>query len=133
MLSVLRIEFAVSDTFDMTVTPSQFYLIANALNGAEQNHRVLSQNIANVNTPGFKSREISFDDFIRQIQSPDANRQILDNLPVQLTQGLESRKDGNNVDIDHQLTQLKKNNLLFQTYSHLLASKMSMMREATNG
>ena len=117
----------------MTVTPSQFYLIANALGSAEQNHRVISQNIANVNTPGFKTREIAFDDFLRQIEKSEATRSMMNELPVKLARGLETRSDGNNVDVDKQLTLLKKNNLMFQTYSHLLASKMAMLRQATTG
>jgi len=117
----------------MTGLPSQFYLIGNALEGAAQNHRVVSQNIANVNTPGYKTREISFDQFIEQLRSGEANSQFLTEVPVELADGLIERADGNNVNIDQQLASLKKNSLLFQTYSHLLASKMATVRKAIAG
>ena len=47
----------------MTVTPSQFRLLANALSFAQTNHQVIGQNIANVNTPNYQAQEVSFDAF----------------------------------------------------------------------
>lgn len=117
----------------MTGLPSQYYLIGNALRNAEQNHRVVSQNIANVNTPGYQTREISFDDYMKHVQSGETNRSLIAETPVKFTEGLVDRVDGNNVDIDHQLAALKKNSLLFQTYSQLLAAKMAIVRKSMTG
>lgn len=109
---------------------SQFYLIANSLAGTEQNHQVISQNIANVNTPGYRARAVDFETMMSQIKNGTADREIVEQMPVELMEGLLERQDGNNVDLDGQLGALKKNSLLFQTYSHLLASKMAMARRA---
>lgn len=117
----------------MTGLPSQFHLITNALSSAEQNHGVISQNIANVNTPGYQARQLAFDQFLAQIESGEANGGSIGEIPVEFAEGLEQRFDGNNVDIDRELAMLKKNSLLFQTYSHLLASKMAMSRKAITG
>ena len=117
----------------MTGLPSQFHLIGNALSSASQNHRVLSQNIANVNTPGYKTLELSFDQFLDQVENGNADQAMLKDLPIIKTEGLDTRVDGNNVDIDVQLANMKKNSLLFQTYSHLLASKMETYRRAITG
>ena len=51
----------LTDTFYMTGLPSQYRLLTNAIEFASQNHRVISQNVANVNTPEYKARTISFD------------------------------------------------------------------------
>ncbi len=123
----------LSDTSDMTGLPSQYYLIGNALRNAEQTHRVVSQNIANVNTPGYQTRELSFDDYMKRVKSGDANQGLLEDTPVKFVEGLDTRVDGNNVDIDHQVANLKKNALMFQTYSQLLAAKMATMRKAIQG
>ena len=117
----------------MTGLPSQFYLIGNALEATAQNHSVLSHNIANVNTPGYKTREISFDKFVEHLESDEAHNQFLKEIPVDLVNGLSERADGNNVNIDEQLAKVKKNSLLFQTYSHLLASKMATVRKSISG
>lgn len=117
----------------MTGLPSQYYLIGNAMRHAEQTHRVVSQNIANVNTPGYRAQELSFDDYMKTVKSGETNRGFVDELPVQFVEGLNERTDGNNVNMDHEVANLKKNALMFQSYSQLLAAKMSTMRKAIQG
>ena len=112
---------------------SQINLLGNALNGVEQNHRVLSQNIANVNTPGYKTQRIEFDKLIQQLESGEAQRETLDDVEVQTLQGLAERVDGNNVDMEREISELKKNGLVAQSYSQLMASKLAMMRRAISG
>ena len=117
----------------MTGIHSQYYLIGNALRSAEQNHRVVSENIANVNTPGYQTRAVDFDQLMEQVKDGTASQKLVELSPVEVVEGLMERGDGNNVDIDQQLGGLKKNALLFQTYSQLLASKMSTIRKAITG
>ncbi|QEG23375.1 flagellar basal body rod protein FlgB [Mariniblastus fucicola] len=117
----------------MTGIPSQYYLLGNALRNAEQNHRVVSQNIANVNTPGYQTRELSFEDYMKRVKSGESNQGFIDEIPTTLVEGLVERVDGNNVDFDQQVANLKKNALLFQSWSQLLAAKMSTMRKAMTG
>ena len=114
----------------MTGMISQHYLLANSMEGVRQNHEVISQNLANVNTPGYKTRQLDFAEFMRQIQDGTADKQMLKEIPVELVTGLQNRKDENNVNLDAQLGALKKNSLLFQTYSQVLASKMATARRA---
>lgn len=117
----------------MTVTSSQLTLLGNALRHAEQNHEVVSQNIANVNTPGYHTHELAFDEFMKRVADGSAQQGSLERMPVTKVEGLMERADGNNVDIDQQLAALKKNSLLFQTYSQLLAAKMATYRKAISG
>lgn len=108
-------------------------LLGNALKHSEQNHSVVSQNIANVNTPGYRTNQLSFEHFLKKVSDGSAEHAFLENQPVTRVEGLMERADGNNVDIDQQLAALKKNSLLFQTYSQLLAAKMSTYRKAISG
>ena len=117
----------------MTGIFSQIYLLGNALQFSEQNHQVLSKNIANFNTPGYHAREVSFDDFAQRVQDAVNQQEILQSLNVRNTQGLEERTDGNNVDLDQQVAALNKNFLAFQTYSHLLAAKLENVKRAISG
>ena len=123
----------VTDTTSMTGLFSQMHLLGNALDGAEQNHRVLSQNLANVNTPGYKTRRLDFDKLFEQLQSEAARSGMVDDIPIEKLKGLAERVDGNNVDMEREISELKKNALAFQTYSHLMASKLATMRRAISG
>ena len=116
----------------MTGMFSQMHLLGNALRGSQQRHRVVSQNIANVNTPGYQTRRIDFDELVDQLKSNDAQKRILGDVNIHVTEGLKTRADGNNVALEREVGELKKNALAAQAYSHLLASKLATMRRAMN-
>lgn len=123
----------VADTTVMTSMYSQSNLLGNALVGSEFNHRVLSQNIANVNTPGYKTQRLDSEAFQALIDSANARRGLVTDFEVETPEGLPERVDGNNVDIEHEVSELKKNALAAQAYSHLLASKLATLRRAMTG
>ncbi|MEL7497709.1 MAG: flagellar basal body rod protein FlgB [Planctomycetota bacterium] len=110
----------------------QFQTLAQAVQFAAQSHQVTSQNLANINTPGFQAKEVSFDELVRQVESGRLN-EIKDDFEVTNTEGLISRADGNNVDLDRELAQLKKDALAYQTLTQLLASQLGMMKQAIEG
>ncbi|WP_145418994.1 flagellar basal body rod protein FlgB [Planctomycetes bacterium K23_9] len=118
----------------MTGIFSQLNSLNHALQGTQENHRVLSQNIANYNTPGYKTQRLDFDQLMSQLQaagkSPDEAAKLIAQAPVEEAQGLAERVDGNNVDLEREVSELKKNALTSQAYTQLMASKLAMMRRA---
>lgn len=129
----LKRSFCLTDTEDMTGLPSQFGNLTKAIRFAELEHRVISQNIANVNTPGYKTQALSAEEFQKLLGTTDSAAEIEEKLSVHRPQGLMERADGNNVDLDHQVSDLKRNAMMFQTVSNLLAAKMDTMKRAMNG
>jgi len=118
----------------MSVTPSQFELLAKLLDVAGLRHRVLAQNVANVNTPGYRRLEVSFEDAVARQPQGHEDKAVLQVQPkvVEDSQGPE-RVDGNNVDIDAEMGRLSKNTLLYNVYAQLLASRLASMRTAISG
>lgn len=116
----------------MSIKPSQFDLLQKTLDAAALRHRTISRNLANVNTPEFHASHVTFED---QLADAVGGKQSLDEVTpqVELTTGLVERTDGNNVDIDQEVTNLGKNALLYETYTQLLSTKISMMRSAITG
>lgn len=117
----------------MTIHSSQFQLLSKAMEFAQQNHRVISSNLANVNTPNYQARELSFDKFL---QSMDGNTSSADDPKIygtRLVEGLLARTDGNNVDLDREIANLKQNDLMFQTLAQLIGSKLDLMKTAIRG
>ena len=123
-----------ADKVDMSVTPSQLGLLQQLLNATEMRHRVIGQNVANVNTPGFTRLDVDFEAELAQ-RLGSSGSSDLGNLEPTIREDFSSprRADGNNVDIDKEMGQLNKNALLYQTYSQVLASKLSLMRSAITG
>ena len=114
----------------MTGKVQQFEALSKAIEFSSQAHRVTGQNIANLNTPGYQSLEVRFDELLNRL---DGSKPTTAAYEVHQVQGLAVRNDGNNVDLDHELAALKKNALAFQTLSQLLGSKMGIMKQAIRG
>ena len=106
-------------------------LLGRLIGATEMRQRVISNNIANVNTPNYQRIDV---DFERQL-ADELNGMTSDRASpsVVLTKGLTARADGNNVDIDREIGQLNKNAMLQQTYIQLLGSQLERMRLAIEG
>ncbi len=97
--------------------------------------KVIGQNIANVNTPGYQRMDVNFEAALAQELSrtpggPSAGEAT---PSIGYTPGLGARADGNNVDIDMEIGQMSKNALLQQVYLQVMGAEMSMMRKAIDG
>lgn len=113
----------------MTGINPQFRELQAALEFTREAHIVTGQNLANVNTPEFKTREIPFEQLLKRLDQPQ-NTNSLQPFEHELTDGLPVRADGNNVDLDRELTKMKKNALAYQTLTQLLGAKMSILKQA---
>lgn len=118
----------------MTAIASQFDLLAKLTDVTQLRHRVLAQNVANVNTPGYRRLDVRFEDTLsEQLASrPDAPVNELRSEVVE-DQITPTRLDGNNVEIDMEMMRLNKNTLLGNTYLQLLTTKLGMMKRAVSG
>lgn len=114
----------------MTDIFQHFQTLQHAIEYAHQSHQATGQNLANLNTPGYKAVEVPFEQLLEKI---DSNAPSLGSYQVDESQGLTERMDGNNVDVDHELAAMKKNALAHQTLTQLLGSKMGILKQAING
>jgi flagellar basal-body rod protein FlgB len=85
--------------------------------------KVVASNIANADTPGFKTRDI---DFQTEFLNATAG------TPPHATEvrGLTAKNDGNNVGIDREARLLAENALRFNIATNLLRGQIRMVREA---
>ncbi len=96
----------------MSLTIPQSDLLARLMDVAQLRHRVISQNLANVNTPGYHQREVSFEDAFARALGKQGEKGALQVAPrVVEAQGGVARQDGNTVDLDRELGNLNKNSL----------------------
>lgn len=118
----------------MAVIPTQFDLLAKLTDVTQLRHRVLAQNVANVNTPGYRRIDVRFEEALaEQLRTPtglSVNQLQPDVVEDQIT---PARADGNNVEIDLEMMRLNKNTLLGNTYLQLLSTKLAMMKRAVSG
>ena len=97
------------------------------LNFRGERQKVISSNIANINTPNYKTKDLVFEDELsnsisNSLQLKATNSRHLStinsfsmNYNPKLTEvkNLEEQNDGNNVNLDTQMSEMSKNKILF--------------------
>lgn len=118
----------------MSVTPSQFDLLGGLLDAASLRHDVIAQNVANVNTPGYRRFDVTFEETLsREFLMNDAAAGAKPEARIVPGTSDAVRGDGNNVDIDAEIGRLNKNTMLYGVYSQILATRLAAMRSAIAG
>jgi flagellar basal-body rod protein FlgB len=127
---------------DKTVQAMQF-----TLDGLAKRAQVASNDIANADTPNFKSSEVTFEDSLRQALQGGGDyplplkltdgADIDPNKPAGLAEIVESplynrvlKNDNNNVDIDREMTTLAESNILYDTMTQLAETKLAMLKSS---
>ncbi|MGR3317810.1 MAG: flagellar basal body rod protein FlgB [Candidatus Anammoxibacter sp.] len=95
--------------------------------------KVIANNIANVNTPGYKRMDVSFNQDLKDaIKTQGAVNEMWLKVEVDKSGGIEvgARNDGNTVDMDREVSQLMQNALSYNVYLELMALKFRMVTRA---
>jgi flagellar basal-body rod protein FlgB len=85
--------------------------------------KLVASNIANADTPGYKTKDIDF-------QSELASQLGSSNPTIVEVSGLKTKNDGNNVSIDREARMLAENALRFSAASNLARLQLRMVRSA---
>ncbi len=101
-----------------------------ALQGASLRHEALSENIANVNTPGYQRRDVDFHSAL-QAAMP-AGHGAVSSVPfaVNVDDAAPVRADGNSVDMDAEAAGLAQNALEYEALSSVLRTRDEIIRSA---
>ena len=118
--------------------------LGRGLQAATLRQEVISNNIANVNTPNFKKSDVVFENLLarelnldssgklQMVRTHDRHMPIGANAPV--TAKIEQqntttmRVDNNNVDIDVEMATLAKNQIYYNTMAKELGSYLSRVK-----
>lgn len=85
--------------------------------------KLVVSNIANADTPGYKTRDIDFQTEFRNAIDPREPN-------VAEVSGLKTKNDGNNVNIDRESRLLAENDIRFSVATSLLRSRLRTLRSA---
>lgn len=111
--------------------------LSKALDGLQLRQQAISNNIANVDTPEYKRKDVNFESQLKAILNKnDMKLNATNNQHFSTTANLDEfapkiatqrdtsiRNDENNVDIDYEMTALAKNQLRYQATTKLLSQK----------
>jgi flagellar basal-body rod protein FlgB len=101
-------------------------LLFQQLNFRGERQKVISSNIANIDTPDYKTKELKFEDHMNKAESTlplykthPGHMSLMDDrlkssMSIYEVKGLEEQNDGNNVNLDTQMSEMSKNATMFQ-------------------
>jgi flagellar basal-body rod protein FlgB len=119
--------------------------IENGLNYSSLKQKVISQNIANESTPGYKAKDVSFKETLQTAvhQSHRAFRTDERHFDFKgsgvAQQGMVTRKNvsynenGNSVDIDNEMTDLATNQIYYNALIDRMSGKFSSLQNVIRG
>ncbi|WP_371368961.1 Flagellar basal body rod protein FlgB [Sporomusa rhizae] len=128
---------------------TQVSILEKALSAASLRHKVISNNIANVNTPKFKKSEVSFEDQLesamneketpiarthpRHLPIKSIGKDIDIEPTVKTINTTSFRSDDNNVDIDIEMASLAKNSIYYDAVAQQINKYFSNLKSSING
>ena len=118
-------------------------LLKQALHACALRQEAIAHNIANVNTPGYRRVDVSFEQFLHAaqqtpLQTTHPRHYALSPLQpakplVTPDEDIPMRPDGNTVDIDYEMAQLAENQIRFQTLSQLVNGRYQSLKTVITG
>lgn len=109
----------VAPVNDVTITALQ-----SMLRGLAERQRVINDNLANVETPGYVAKKVQFEDaLLRAVRSGDGHV-----TPTVVRSTAPALPNGNNVQIDQEMVALEDTTLRYQLAVEAITAKLSVLR-----
>lgn len=110
-----------------------------------QRQQIVSSNIANIDTPGYKTKDISFHATMQELLAENSGSlkterpehslgmiQVFPQTQAFEVLGLPSREDQNNVDIDREMLKLSQTSFSYSLISQMLRGKFRTIASSIN-
>ncbi|WP_333887560.1 flagellar basal body rod protein FlgB [Clostridium sp.] len=118
-------------------------LLKKGLNAASERSEAISDNLANVNTEGYKRKYVTFEESLKnsvydlELKTDDEKHIRIGNNYGQIETKTDSsnsmREDGNNVDMDTEIVNQAANTLMYSALINQMSSRLSMERYVISG
>lgn len=124
-------------------------VLEQGLNAASLRNTVIANNLANVETPGYKRSDVVFEEELRKALSqnnsftgfrtnekhiPIGSPSVINVSPqTVIEKDTTMRNDGNNVDIDREMAALAKNEIMYQAIAQELNEEFQKLKSAIAG
>ena len=127
---------------NLSIDKKVYGLLKQGLNASSLRSKVSANNIANINTKGYKRSYVTFEDSLKnsmgsdQLLTTDERHIDLEgsgNIKVMKDTATSMREDGNNVDIDSEMVNQAANNLMYNALITQVNNRMSITKYVIEG
>lgn len=115
----------------MATTP-MLQLLQGYLKVTSDRQQMVASNMANVDTPGYHTKDINFQSAMQQALSDEhgANSNVSMAPPAEEVEGLTERPDGNNVNVDRESMLMAQTQLQYQMGVQLVKAEFHRLLTA---
>lgn len=99
-------------------------LLEHMLDVAAFRNKILTSNIANADTPGYKAKDISFQEEMEKAVASGGKSEYT----IYESGTTMSERDGNTVNLDIEMAKVAENTLIYDTAAELMAMKNRMKK-----
>ncbi len=118
----------------MDLSDKNVVLLSKLLDLTATKNKVIANNIANVNTPGYKKSDVSFEkELLKAVESKNISKIKELQETISLSKDKSTKKDGNNVDLDRELVTFYQMSDRHNIYLEILSKKFKGMISAIQG
>lgn len=107
-----------------------FQILERYLDLASERHQLVTTNMANIDTPGYRTRDL---DFRQELHRAIAGGDLSATPVLRQVSGLVERPDGNNVSLEREGLLLSEAQLQFRIGVQLIRREFSRLLTAING
>lgn len=119
-------------------------LLYNQLSFRGDRQNIISSNIANINTPGYKTKDIAFEKELQKVQNKndlklatthtnhiafEQNNIKSSGAKAYEVKGLAEQNDGNNVNLDREMSEMSKNQIAFNALQASVKKDAAWLKE----
>ena len=121
----------------MNVNDRFFPIVENMLDWTAKRQQTISANLTNIDTPGYKAKDVSFSEYMQHLELEKTSSShlapVTQNNSMRIYEvGGEEKQNGNTVDLDREMTELSKNGLQYIALIQFLNQKIRTLRSAIN-
>ena len=123
-----------------SLNSDNLFIAQKSLDALWLRQKVISNNIANADTPGYKSQSVAFEDILSNalemgLSQGESLEKSLSSLEPEIRENnsTQVREDGTNVDIDKENIELTRTQLQYETMVRLIAADIDRKKYAITG
>ncbi len=101
-----------------------------AISGSSLRHEALAENLANVNTPGYRRSDVDFHSALQAAMPAGKDAVASTPIAAQVDNATPMRADGNSVDVDVENANLAQNALEYEALATVLKTRNQIIEIA---
>jgi len=123
-----------------------FQVLERAVSNSALKHQVIASNIANVDTPNYKSKQVDFQSALSEALNkpfitsnktnskhiPFSDESNISQIKIKENKNTEIKSNGNNVDMDYEMAELAKNQLIYNALIDRINGKFNSLSSVIN-